>query len=175
MDAYLAIVSRREVRDYAQRPIPDDVACRILEAGRLAGSSANKQQRRFVIVEGKLRDRLAEMVYTASNVRGAAFVVAITATGRGPAGFDAGRAAQNMMLAAWKDGVGSCPNGMPDPEGAGALLGLEDDERPVIVLTFGYPARARDPGSRSPEEWVQRANRKAFDEVVVRAGGLRRT
>jgi nitroreductase len=171
MDVYVAIVSRREVRDYAERPIPDEVARRILEAGRLSGSSANKQQWRFVIVEGELQARLAETVYVPGTVRGAAFAVAIAMTGGGPSGFDAGRAAQNMMLAAWNDGVGSCPNGMPDPEAVGALLGLEDDERPVIVLTFGYPARARDPASRSPEEWVQRANRKAFDEVVVRAGG----
>jgi hypothetical protein len=38
----------------------------------------------------------------------------------------------------------------------------------VIVLTFGYPARARDPGRRSPEEWVAGADRKSFEEVVWR-------
>jgi hypothetical protein len=34
------------------------------------------------------------------------------------------------------------------------------------VLTFGYPAKPRDPARRSAEEWVARANRKPFDEVV---------
>jgi nitroreductase len=43
MDAYLAIVSKREVRDYADRPIDPDTRRRILEAGRIAGSSANRQ------------------------------------------------------------------------------------------------------------------------------------
>jgi hypothetical protein len=42
------------------------------------------------------------------NARGAALVVAIVASGRGPTAFDVGRAAQNMMLAAWEEGVGSC-------------------------------------------------------------------
>ena len=44
MDAFLAIVSRREVRTYDGRPLPEDVKRRILEAGRLAGSSRNRQR-----------------------------------------------------------------------------------------------------------------------------------
>ncbi|MGO9888162.1 MAG: hypothetical protein ACLP0L_09700 [Solirubrobacteraceae bacterium] len=50
----------------------------------------------------------------------------------------------------------------------GGPVGLEEGERPVIVLTFGYPAGARDPQRRSPEEWVAGADRKAFEEVVRR-------
>jgi nitroreductase len=171
VDTYLAIVSKREVRSFAERPIPDDVARRILEAGRLAGSSQNKQARRFVMVEGGLRERVAENVYAPANVTGAAMVVVIATSGRGPSGFDAARAAQNMMLAAWNEGVGSCPNGMPDRDRTAALLGLEEGERPEIILSFGYPARPVDPHSRSPEEWAARAARKPFDEVVVRARG----
>jgi hypothetical protein len=38
----------------------------------------------------------------------------------------------------------------------------------VTVLTFGYPARPRDPERRSPEEWLARADRKPLDEVVER-------
>jgi nitroreductase len=171
VDTYLGIVSRREVREYADRPLPDDVVRRILEAGRLAGSSQNKQQRRFVIVDGDLQARLAENVFVPDTVRGAAFVVAIGTSGGGPSGFDAGRAAQNMMLAAWNDGVGSCPNGMPDRDRVADLLGLPDGETPAIVLTFGYPAHPADPQSRSADEWASRANRKPFDEVVVRAAG----
>ena len=82
--------------------------------------------------------------------------------------FDAGPAAQNMMLVAWNEGIGSCPNGMPDRDGVARVVGLEEDERPVIVLTFGSPARARDPERRSPEEWIAGADRKSFEEVVRR-------
>ncbi len=38
----------------------------------------------------------------------------------------------------------------------------------MIVLTFGYPARVRDPQRRSAEEWVARADRKSFEEVARR-------
>ena len=79
-------------------------------------------------------------------------------------GFDMGRAAQNMMLAAWNEGVASCPNGQRDPEAVERLVGA-----PVgAVLTFGYPAKPREPESRSAEEWSGRANRKPFEEVVRR-------
>ncbi len=89
--------------------------------------------------------------------------------GSGPTSFDAGRAAQNMMLTAWNGGIGSCPNGTPDRGAVSELLGLRDGEKPAIILTFGYPARPVDPESRSPEEWIERANRKPFDEVVETA------
>jgi nitroreductase len=159
VDTYLAIASRREVREYTDEPIPDDVVHRILDAGRLAGSSRNTQRWQFVVVSD--RDALAETVYQPTNVQGAALVVAIT----GEATLlDIGRAAQNMLLAAWNDGVGSCPNGVRDAEAAERVVGAP----PRIVLTFGYPAKPRNPESRTAEEWSARANRKPFDEVVRR-------
>ena len=73
MDTYLAVASKRDWRSYAHRPVPDDVTTRILDAGRLAGSSRNKQQREFVIVSD--RETLAEAVFEPRNVLGAALVV----------------------------------------------------------------------------------------------------
>lgn len=171
MDAYLAIVSRREVRAYDERPIPDEVVERVLQAGRVAGSSQNRQRRRFLVVlERAALDRLAQAVFVPANMSGAALAIAIVVPeqGRGQDAFDAGRAAQNMMLAAHADGVGGCPNGIADRDGAAAALGHSTEERVSIVLSFGYPARARDPESRPAEEWVRRADRKPFDEVVER-------
>ena len=169
MDTFLAVASKREVREYAGRAIPADVAQRILDAGRISGSSRNTQPWRFVVVESpSLRERLADAVYVPGNVRGAALIVVIAMRGRGPTAFDAGRAAQNMMLTAWNEHVGSCPNGMPDPDAVARLLDLEEDERPVTVLTFGYPARSRDPQRHEAVQWIERADRKPFDEVVQR-------
>jgi nitroreductase len=169
VDTFLSVASKREVREYAGRPIPADAEQRILEAGRIAGSSRNTQPWRFLVVESpSLRERLAEAVYRPANVRSAALVVVIALHGRGPTGFDAGRAAQNMMLTAWNDGIGACPNGVSDAETMGGALGLAEGENAVTVLTFGYPAHPRDPARRSPEEWIARADRKPRDEVVVR-------
>jgi nitroreductase len=165
MDIWLTIASRREVRDYAPHALPPQVEERILDAGRLAGSAKNRQPWRFDVVRGEL---LAEYVYEPDNLRGAAFVVAIVVSGKGPISFDAGRAAQNMLLAAWNEGVGSSPNGIADEEQARAALSLADEERIAIVLSFGYPARAREPESRTAAEWSARANRKPLAELVRR-------
>jgi nitroreductase len=141
MDTFLSVASKREVRDYAGRPIPADAEQRILEAGRISGSSQNKQPWRFVVVASpSLRERLAEAVYRPGNVRSASLVVVIAMRGRGPTGFDAGA----------------------------ALLDPEEGERPVTVLTFGYPVRTRDPERRTAIEWLERADRKPFDDVVQR-------
>ena len=157
MDVFLAIASRREVREYTDAPIPPEIVHRILDAGRLSGSSQNKQQWEFVVVSD--HEAMSQCVYAPGNVLGATLVVAIAGTA---GGIDVGRAAQNMLLAAWNEGVGSCPNGIKDKEGAERIVGA-----PVsIVLTFGYPAKPRDPSAHMAEEWSARAKRKPFDEVV---------
>jgi nitroreductase len=168
VDAYLAIASRREVRSYSDRAVPEEVQRRIIDAGRVAGSSQNRQQRRFLWVRDRDRlEQLAGTVFIPDNLRGCAFAVAVCVWGKGPTSFDAGRAAQNMLLAAWAQGVGSCPNGMPDRGATGEVLGLSEDETAAIVLSFGYPARAgRNPDSRSAGEWIQAADRRPFEEVV---------
>ena len=168
MDAYLAVASKREVRDYADRPLEPDAERRILDAGRVAGSSKNRQARRFVVVrDERLREEVASSVYNGDTVRGAALVVAIVVGPKGPTAFDAGRAAQNMMLAASNDAIGSCPNGVADAERLRAALEHGEDERVATVLAFGYPAKARrDPQSLSAEEWVARADRRPFEEIV---------
>jgi nitroreductase len=160
VDTYLAIASKRDGRDYAQTPIPDDVVHRILDAGRLSGSSRNTQRWEFVVVE-TAKEQLAEAVYAPANVQTAALVVAICGEA---SGMDVGRCMQNMMLAAWNDGVTSCPNGLRDPDAAAQICGAEVK----TIVSFGYPARPRDPQSRTAEEWSARATRKPLDELVRR-------
>jgi nitroreductase len=164
MDAFLAIVSRREARAYDRGSLPDDVKRRILEAGRLAGSSSNRQQRRFVVLSDA--EAVSRAVWTPENALGAALLVAIVVSGKGPLALDAGRAAQNMLIAAHNEGVGSCPNGISDREAMAAALGIDEDEQVATVLSFGYPSRPRHPERRSAEEWIERADRKPFGEVV---------
>ncbi len=157
MDTFFAIASKRDVRDYAATPIPREVRDRILDAGRLSGSSRNTQKWEFVVVSGAAQERLANAVYAPENVRGATLVVAIVGEARG---FDVGRCSQNMMLAAWAEGVGSCPNGIRDAEAAAEICGGDV----TAVISFGYPAKPRR--DRSAEEWSASANRKPLSELV---------
>jgi nitroreductase len=121
-----------------------------------------------VLEDREAIERAAEAVWAADNVLGAALVVAVIVRGKGPVSFDCGRAAQNMMLAAWNEGVGSCPNGIADGAAMRDAIGLQDDDHFAVLLSFGYPARPIDPEARTPEEWVERADRRALDELVER-------
>ena len=160
METFLTIASKRDERRYADTPIPDEVVRQILDAGRLTGNSQNKQLWEFVVVVDGRRE-LADAVFAPDNVRTAALVVAIVGEARP---FDVGRCSQNMMLAALDQGVVSCPNGIRDADAAAAICGGEVK----MILSFGYPARPRDPHSRTAEEWSARANRRPLDELVRR-------
>jgi nitroreductase len=165
MDTFLAIASKRDTRSYAPAPIPPDAVTRILEAGRVAGSARNRQPWRFlIVVSDEARRGLSDAVYVRSNVLDAGLVVAVI----GRSSFDVGRAAQNMMLAAWNEAIASCPNGLADADAGKAALRLGGDDEVATVLSFGYPARPRSPGRRSPAEWIARADRKALDDLVGR-------
>ena len=157
MDTYLAIASKRDVRDYAATPIPLKVRDRILDAGRLSGSSRNTQKWEFVEVSGTAQELLADAVYAPENVRTATLVIAIVGEAFA---FDVGRCVQNMMLGAWAEGVGSCPNGIRDPEAAAEICGGEVK----AVISFGYPAKQRR--ERTADEWSAGADRKSLEELV---------
>jgi nitroreductase len=158
VDTYAAIAAKRDERRYVDLPLPEDVVTRILDAGRLAGNSQNKQEWEFVVVE-TAKNELADCVYAPENVRTAALVVAIAGAARP---FDVGRAAENMMLAARDQGVASCPNGTREPERAAEIVGAEVR----MILSFGWPRKPYP--ERSAEEWSARANRKPLSELVRR-------
>jgi len=167
VDTLLAIASRRDERRTLPEPLPPELVLRLLDAGRLSGSSRNSQPWTFVVPTSRTRtEQLARAVYVPDNVLQAGLVVAVLVQGKGPVLFDAGRAAQSMLLAAWAEGLASCPNGVADTARAHEALDATEGETPVIVLTFGLPERPRDPGRHTVAEWSARANRKRPDEVV---------
>lgn len=158
MQTFDTIRTKRDTRAYADRPLPEDSLVRILRAGRMAGSSKNSQPCRFVVVrKPERRDALAACGDWAEHLKGAPVLVAvILLPGGGP--FDAGRAAQNMMLAAWAEGITSCPTSMHRPDAAAAVLGLPPEHRVAIVLPFAYPDESARPPRSHPrlplEEYV---------------------
>lgn len=139
MDAHVCIRSKRDSRSYAAREVPEEALQRILRAGRMAGSSKNTQPWRFIVLRDPERKAaVAACGQFAQHVPAAPLVIAVVLT-PGGGEFDAGRAAQNMMLAAWGDGITSCPVAMHDRDCAARELGLPDGHRVAIVVSFGYP------------------------------------
>ena len=140
MDAYNCILTKRDSRAYSDQAVPEATLERVLRAGRMAGSSKNTQPWRFVVLRDAARKtELAACGQFAQHLPAAPVVVAVVlAPGGGD--FDAGRAAQNMMLVAWEEGITSCPVAMHDRECASRVLGLPEGHRVAMVLAFGYPA-----------------------------------
>jgi nitroreductase len=159
MDAYRAIVDKRDQRLFLPRPIPDESMRRILQAARMTGSSKNTEPNRFVVV--RERERVAAVGAISPWGRWlstAAAVIVIVQTEAHE--FDAGRCAQNMMLAAWNDGIGSCPAHLPEGDLA-RLLDIPNTLFINRVIGFGYV----DPQRVAPPKSVAR-KRKPLDELV---------
>lgn len=170
MDTWPAIRSKRVVRRFEGRPLDAGHLERILDAGRHAGSSKNLQRWDFIVVED--RDRLHALAAVgrfAGHLAGAAAAVAlVTPDPRAPGAplsviWDLGQAAQNMMLAAWDLGIGSCPATVYDHALARRLLGYPEDRDCEYILSFGYPADPADL-SRAPRA----GGRRPLGEVVHR-------
>lgn len=170
MDTLRAIGSIRVVREFSEDPIAAADLDRILGAGRRAGSSKNLQRWDFIVVTDRERlGRLAEVGPYAGHVTGAALAIAlVTPEPRAPGAplsieWDNGRAAQNMVLAGWALGIGSCPATVYEQDLAREILGYPADRHCEYILSFGHPA--------DPERLVRpnkAGGRRDIDEILHR-------
>jgi nitroreductase len=168
MDVEQAIRTRRVVRRFADRPLEAGIVRRILDAGRLAGSSKNLQRWDFIVVRdrGRLRE-LSVVGDFAGHLAGAAVAVAlVTPDPRAPGQplsvtWDVGGAAAQMILEAWSLGVGSCPATVYDQPLARSILGYPADRHCEYIISFGYPA---EPGILTAPR--KAGKRRRLDEVV---------
>lgn len=166
IDAYLAIVSLRVVREYSDREISAGGLSRILEAGRATGSSQNRQQWMFYVVRTPaVLDELAGAVFAPGNIRGCRLAIAVTSISK--SAFDPARCVQNMALAAWADGIGSSPNGIKDAGEARRVLGTQEEESIATILSLGYPLHPRLPATGDEVGILRRIERKPLQELVV--------
>jgi nitroreductase len=166
MTVYETVRAKRAIRQFEDRPLPDEVVRQILNAGRLSQSSKNTQPWRFIAIRDRATlEALAKTGTWAGHLAGAALGVAILTTNpdeKFQTLFDAGQSAAYMQLTAWELGVGSCIASIYETEQARAILGFPAEWHLRIALSFGYPApEALAPRPPRPD------GRKPFDEVVM--------
>jgi nitroreductase len=165
MNVSEAIRTKRAVRQFADKPLPDLAVRAILNAGRRAQSSKNSQPWHFIAIQDRTVLRaISEMGTYAGHLAGAALGVAILTPPpeqRFSLMFDAGQSAAYMQLAAWELGIGSCLATIYEPEQARALLGFPNDLHLRIALSFGYPVD--DAVFTRPS---QKGGRRRLDEIV---------
>ena len=161
-NSYEQIVGLRAIREYRDEPLSDDDLNAILEAARWTGSSKNRQDWAFIVVDDpEQRERLAGAGTYTTPVRNAPVTIALVAES-GLYEFDIGRAAQNVMLAADAIGVASCPVTLHREEKAAEVLGLPAGARCRYAVALGYPAEQITPsgfGGRKPLSELTHVNR----------------
>jgi nitroreductase len=168
METWDAITARRNVREFADRPIPAADLDRVLEAGRIAPSSQNNQPWDFVLVTDREALRELSGVWRGgAHIAGARAAIAIVIPDeeeprvRERNRFDIGQATMQMMIAAADLGIGCGHSGVGEQDLARSLLGVPEDKLVAFVIDLGYPLdRPLRPGTR--------LKRRPLEEVVHR-------
>lgn len=163
MDVSEAIRTILAVRTYQDRPVPQEVLRRIVEAGRLTGSSMNGQPWHFVVVQD--RDTLRQLGALARSGGYTANAPAAIAVVIDPTRFaisDASRAIQSMTLAAWSEGVASSWVGFGGLEAVRPVLGIPDNLDVFALVPLGYPEGAVGQGKKKRKPLAEIAHSERF-------------
>jgi nitroreductase len=152
------------VREYQDKPIPDDVLGRIVEAGHLSASASNVQPWHFVVVRDRAGlQELGGLVAHGPYIAGAGAAIVVAYEKANPLGVsDVSRAIQSMILVAWGDGVGSNWTGFGELEGVRKKVGLPDKYEVLAVVPFGYPKRAIGKGKKKRKPLAEVASAEQY-------------
>ncbi len=166
-----AILARRSIRHFQDRPVPREQVQTLLTAAMAAPSACNLQPWAFVAVdEPEALEALRKATEQGDYNAPLAIVVCgahrhIPWEGEGWRQ-DCGGAAQNIMLECVELGSASVCIGWFDEDALRALLRLPDGVEPMCVLEIGYPAYERPPLTWSTDEAV---HWQAYDAQKPRA------
>ena len=163
MDVLEAIKGRRSIRAFQSKEIPEEMAEKLIDMARRAPSAGNIQPWEFIVIrKPEIKRRLAEAALDQTFIEEAPIVIVVCADensssqGYGIRGKtlyclqDTAAATQNILLAAYSFGLGTCWIGAFREEEAREILKIPYGVRPVAIIPIGYPAEAPPPSSRRP-------------------------
>ncbi|HSF16945.1 MAG TPA: nitroreductase family protein [Vicinamibacteria bacterium] len=166
MEVSDAIQTVLATRAYQDKPVPPDLVRRIVEAGRLSGSSMNGQPWHFIVVDNQATLReLGQRARTGSYVAQAPLAIVVAIEKTRFAVSDASRAIQSMMLTAWSEGVGSNWVGFFGLDEVGTLLGVPEELDVLAIVPFGYPKERRARGKKQRKPLSEVAHRDRFGQA----------
>lgn len=148
---YEKIKSRRTIRKYLQKDVPQEVLLRCVDAARLSPSGANRQLLKYIIVnDQKLAKEVFSMLKWAGYLPGyqpgenemprAYIVMLLDKAISENFGHDAGIAAMSISMVAFDEGLGSCILGSVNREKLKGILKVPDGFDIILVVALGYPA-----------------------------------
>ncbi len=169
MEFYKLVSERESIRSYDPgKKVPENIIRKILEAGRIAPSAANRQPWKFIVVSsGEMLSKIRSC-YSRQWFHEAPHILIVKgkrsdAWSRGYDSYnsletDLTIAMDHMILAAENEGLGTCWIAAFDPEVLRKALGLSDDETVFAITPLGY----------MPEGFTRKGNksRKSLDEIA---------
>ncbi|MBS7657312.1 nitroreductase family protein [Candidatus Bathyarchaeota archaeon] len=165
MEVFEAIKTRRSIRSYKNIPVEKEKLLKVLEAARLAPSAVNFQPWTFIVVTDPVVKQKLKASYQSDWFTSAPVIIIACAhpnkawkkfDGEEYWKVDVAIAMQNLILAAWEEGLGTCWIGAFKEDEAKRVLGIPSDVRIVAMTPLGYPAEEKGPVT----------NRKPLDEIV---------
>jgi nitroreductase len=158
MDVFEAIKNRRSIRRFEDRPVPEELVRKIVEAGQWAPSACNRQAWKFIIVDSReVKNRILKET-TAYFVGKAPLLIFVVYSNRTDNLeykdhlLSAAMAVQNMQLAAHALGLGACCiNNLPVKSRLRKILNIPRSYDPVALLCMGYPKTVPKPMKRKED------------------------
>jgi len=149
---YEKIISRRTIRRYQRKPVPEEVLVRCVDAARLSPSSANRQPLKYLIIndERLLKDvfgtlgwagyLLPQLKPTEEVMPQAYIVMLLDKNISQKADYDAGIASMSISAVAHDEGLGSCILASIDRDRLRKILKIPEGLEILLVVSLGYPA-----------------------------------
>ncbi len=182
------IIRRRTIRKFKQTPLTQEQLVRYIDAARVAPSAANLQPLKYAVVTSKdMTDKVFLTLKWAGYLKGeynpkenerpTGYIVICGDSDIKNGGYDmdVGAAAENIILTALADGVGSCWLGSVERPRLKRLLSLPDNLEISCVIALGYP-------DEEPKEVVMKDNdikyyldnetlcvpKRSIDEIIIK-------
>lgn len=152
----------RQVRQFTDEQVPDDVLTDILEVARWTGSAKNTQPWHFLVIRDRATLRqLSEMGNFTAFIAGVPLAIGVVLNGDNPRTepYDHGRVEERIMLAAKAHGLGS-GTAWYDPDAVREILGVPEPYVLRSLVGIGYPAGG-DNSARSVS-----GGRRSLDDLV---------
>jgi len=151
MSVIKVIRERRSIRRFLEKDVPKDLVLKVLDAARWAPSSKNSQPWEFIIIrDEKTKRELAKLARYGWFLADAPVVIAVITDPQKSYAhlIDGTCAVQNLILAAWELGLGTCWIGTMNREKAKEILEIPEALHLLTVIPLGYPEKVPGPPPR---------------------------
>ncbi len=170
MEYYELIRSRESIRNYdPDKPVPETILRKILDAGNLAPSACNLQPYKFLVISSPEMLEKVKECYQRDWFRDAPHILVVVGSrdkswersydGYNSIETDVAIAMTHIILAAENEGIGTCWVAAYNPRILREALNLGESELVFGITPLGYPK----PGFK--KKGVK--NRKPMNEIVL--------